>query len=150
MVIRNALERNADLFPDAAVRRILAPAAVDGRLGELFRYAGNHGIPLYGLIDEYDNFANTVLAHRGREAYESFTHGGGFYRSITTGIGTVTGRGQNRWSSTKFASSTSRSECTRAITTASPARTMPRRASSGLSCPTTSRPAGATSGATLR
>ena len=82
MVIRNALERNADLFPDEAVRRILAPAAVDGRLGELFRYAGNHGIPLYGLIDEYDNFANTVLAHRGREAYESFTHGGGFYRNF--------------------------------------------------------------------
>ena len=27
---------------------------------------GDHGIPLYGLIDEYDNFANTVLAHRGR------------------------------------------------------------------------------------
>ena len=82
MVIRNALERNADLFPDEAVRRILAPAAVDGRLGELFRYAGNHGIPLYGLIDEYDNFANTVLAHRGREEYESFTHGGGFYRNF--------------------------------------------------------------------
>ncbi len=82
MVIRRALERNADLFPDAAIRRILAPPAVDGRLGELFTYAGDHGIPLYGLIDEYDNFANTVLVHHGREAYESFTHGGGFYRNF--------------------------------------------------------------------
>ena len=82
MVIRRALERNADLFPDAAIRRILAHPSVDGKLGELFRYAGDHGIPLYGLIDEYDNFANTVLAHRGREAYESFTHGGGFYRNF--------------------------------------------------------------------
>ena len=82
MVVRNALERNPDLFPDAAVRRILAPPAIDGRLGELFRYAGNNGIPLYVLIDEYDNFANTVLAHHGREAYESFTHGGGFYRNF--------------------------------------------------------------------
>ena len=34
------------------------------------------------LIDEYDNFANTVLAYRGAEAYHSFTHGGGFYRSF--------------------------------------------------------------------
>ena len=34
------------------------------------------------LIDEYDNFANTVLAHRGAEAYQSFTHGGGFYRNF--------------------------------------------------------------------
>ena len=82
MVIRSALERNADLFSDAAVRRILAPPAVDGRLGELFRYAGDNDIPLYCLIDEYDNFANTVLAHHGREAYESFTHGGGFYRNF--------------------------------------------------------------------
>ena len=34
------------------------------------------------LIDEYDNFANTVLAHHGAEAYHSFTHGGGFFRSF--------------------------------------------------------------------
>ena len=80
--IRRAVERNADLFPEAAARRILAPPAPDGMLDELFAHAGDHGIPLYGLIDEYDNFANTVLAHHGREAYESFTHGGGFYRNF--------------------------------------------------------------------
>ena len=80
--IRAALERNADLFPDEAIRRILAHPSVDGKLRELFKYAGDRGIPLYGLIDEYDNFANTVLAHHGREAYESFTHGGGFYRNF--------------------------------------------------------------------
>ncbi len=34
------------------------------------------------LIDEYDNFANTVLAYHGAEAYESFTHGGGFFRNF--------------------------------------------------------------------
>ena len=80
--LRHALERHPDLFPEAALGRILTPPAIDGRLEELFGYAGEHGIPLYVLIDEYDNFANTVLAHRGREAYESFTHGGGFYRNF--------------------------------------------------------------------
>ena len=35
------------------------------KLAELFRYAGDHDIPLYALIDEYDNFANTVLAPHG-------------------------------------------------------------------------------------
>ncbi len=34
------------------------------------------------LIDEYDNFANTVLAYHGAEACHSFTHGGGFYRNF--------------------------------------------------------------------
>ena len=38
--IRAALERNADLFPDAAIRRILAHPSVDGKLRELFKYAG--------------------------------------------------------------------------------------------------------------
>ena len=80
--LRHALERHPDLFPEATIQRILAPPAIDGRLEELFGYVGEHGIPLYVLIDEYDNFANTVLAHRGREAYESFTHGGGFYRNF--------------------------------------------------------------------
>ena len=80
--IRDALECNPDLFPEAAVRRILAPPNIAGRLHELFLHTRRRGIPLYALIDEYDNFANTVLAHRGPEAYRSFTHGGGFYRSF--------------------------------------------------------------------
>ena len=82
MVVRDALERNADLFPEAAVQRILAPPSIDGKLAELFVHARNHDIPLYVLIDEYDNFANTILASRGPKAYESFTHGGGFFRSF--------------------------------------------------------------------
>ena len=89
--LRGALERNADLFPDEARRRILSRPAVDERLNALFEYAGEHGIPLYLLIDEYDNFANTVLAHRGREAYESFTHGGGFYRNFFAALKAGTG-----------------------------------------------------------
>ena len=43
----------------------------------MFAFAGERGIPLYALIDEYDNFANTVLAHHGEAAYQQrFTHGG--------------------------------------------------------------------------
>ena len=81
-VLYYALERNGDLFPAAARRRILAPPAVDGKLNQLFAYAGERGIPLYVLIDEYDNFANTILAHHGAASYRAFTHGGGFYRNF--------------------------------------------------------------------
>ena len=80
--LRGALERHPDLFPKAAQRRILAPATIANKLAELFQYAGEHGIPLYVLIDEYDNFANTILAHSGADAYEQLTHGGGFYRNF--------------------------------------------------------------------
>ena len=80
--LRGTLERHPDLLPEAARRRILAPPSIANKLAELFRYAGDHDIPLYVLIDEYDNFANTVLAYHGAEAYHSFTHGGGFYRNF--------------------------------------------------------------------
>ena len=80
--LRARLERHPDLFPEAARRRILAPPSIATKLSELFVYAGDHDIPLYVLIDEYDNFANTVLAYDGAEAYHSFTHGGGFYRNF--------------------------------------------------------------------
>ena len=80
--LRGRLRRHPDLFPEAAVRDILAPPSIASKLTELFQYAGDHDIPLYVLIDEYDNFANTVLAYHGAEAYHSFTHGGGFYRNF--------------------------------------------------------------------
>ena len=80
--VRDALEDNPDLFPDAAFDRIQAPPTIHGQFDELFLHARREGIPLYVLIDEYDNFANTILAGQGAEAYHAFTHGGGFYRSF--------------------------------------------------------------------
>ena len=82
LIVRHALERNGDLFPTEQIQRILSLPSIDAKLNELFLYAGDHGIRLYVLIDEYDNFANTVLAYHGAVAYQSFTHGGGFYRNF--------------------------------------------------------------------
>ena len=80
--VRDAVEDNPDLFPDAAFDRIQTPPTINGQLDELFLHARREGIPLYVLIDEYDNFANTILAGEGAEAYHAFTHGGGFFRSF--------------------------------------------------------------------
>ena len=90
--IRDTLERYPDLFPAAAVQRILAPPSASAKLTELFLHTKRHGIPLYVLIDEYDNFANTVLAHHGAPAYEDFTHGGGFYRNFFSTLKSGTAR----------------------------------------------------------
>ena len=57
LVVRKALERNADLFPGREIQRILSPPSINAKLQELFLYAGDHGIPLYVLINEYDHFA---------------------------------------------------------------------------------------------
>jgi hypothetical protein len=52
------------------------------------------GEKLYVIIDEYDNFANTILSTVGQETYRKLTHGPGFFRSFfnalkegTTGTG---------------------------------------------------------------
>ena len=80
--LRGALEANADLFPPPVAERVLSAPGVDGKLNELFLHAERERIPLCALIDEYDNFANTVLAHDGLDAYHAFTHGGGFLRNF--------------------------------------------------------------------
>ena len=39
-------------------------------------------IPLYLIIDEYDNFTNNVLNEQGEAVYHSLTHATGFYREV--------------------------------------------------------------------
>ena len=90
--LNHALRRNRDLFPPEASQDILSPPSIDAKLAALFMYAEDHGIPLYVLIDEYDNFANTILAYHGAEAYQSFTHGGGFYRNFFATLKAGAGR----------------------------------------------------------
>jgi hypothetical protein len=37
---------------------------------------------IFMIIDEYDNFSNTILSTRGKDAYHELTHGTGFFRSF--------------------------------------------------------------------
>ena len=82
MVFMDAVERNPDLFPERVLERLRSQPTINDKLIALFLHAERESIPLYVLIDEYDNFANTILAHQGAKAYHSFTHGGGFYRNF--------------------------------------------------------------------
>ena len=43
--------------------------------------AKERGYHLYLIIDEYDNFTNTVLNEQGEDVYHNMTHSSGFYRS---------------------------------------------------------------------
>jgi len=48
----------------------------------------------YLLIDEYDNFTNTILSQYGERSYHELTHGTGFFRTFFTFIkGGTTGLG---------------------------------------------------------
>ena len=82
------LRRNKDLFDEQIRARVDALPSINQKLTALFQHVRDHHIPLYVLIDEYDNFANTILSEQGAEAYHAFTHGGGFYRNF---FGTLKG-----------------------------------------------------------
>lgn len=69
-------------------------------LSTLGRYASDKGgIRIYLMIDEYDNFTNTMLSSYGTERYRKTTHGEGFIRGFfnivkatTTGSGSAVER----------------------------------------------------------
>ncbi len=48
-------------------------------LNSLINTVKDHG-KIYILIDEYDNFTNTILSTQGKERYTAITHGEGFFR----------------------------------------------------------------------
>jgi hypothetical protein len=51
-------------------------------LNLLLRYCTGKQKQLYVIIDEYDNFANTILSDSGEAEYRSITQGEGFLRSF--------------------------------------------------------------------
>lgn len=52
------------------------------KLNYLGASAKRYKVPMYLIIDEYDNFTNTVLNQHGEDIYTRLTHGEGFYRDI--------------------------------------------------------------------
>jgi hypothetical protein len=45
-------------------------------------YVSRKNHKLYIIIDEYDNFANTILSEAGEYAFQKITHGAGFFRAF--------------------------------------------------------------------
>ena len=48
----------------------------------LLRYCKIQDQKIYVIIDEYDNFANTILSEAGEKEFEKVTHGSGFFRAF--------------------------------------------------------------------
>lgn len=51
-------------------------------MGTFLNYMRVKQQKLYIIIDEYDNFANTIVAANGQVEYQRITHGQGFFRSF--------------------------------------------------------------------
>jgi len=79
-VIEDFLRRYEQFFSQEEQDKILALPKTEGQLRRICFYASGKGLRIYLMIDEYDNFANTILTTEGEPAYRDLTHGAGFFR----------------------------------------------------------------------
>ena len=68
-------------YSKETVQRALASNTSKDKINIISKEAKERGYHLYLIIDEYDNFTNTVLNELGEDTYRNMTHSSGFYRS---------------------------------------------------------------------
>ena len=76
------MRRYRDDYPDDVVKAVFDIKTYSGKLKLIVDNAKSLQIPLYLIIDEYDNFTNVVLNEQGEEVYHAITHADGFYRDL--------------------------------------------------------------------
>ena len=67
-------------YPDEMVEEFLRYDESTYKFNLLNNYAQRLRLPLYLIVDEYDNFTNIVLNEQGEAVYHAITHADGFYR----------------------------------------------------------------------
>ncbi len=89
-MIEDFLLRYEQFFTGTEQEKILSLNRTEHRLRELFTRIARKRLKLYMFIDEYDNFANTILSTVGKKEYEKLTHAQGFFRFFFNMLKTAT------------------------------------------------------------
>ena len=76
------VNKYADDYPEYFVKAFFECKTYTGKLIQITTTANELRIPMYLIIDEYDNFTNVVLSEKGEEVYHKMTHAEGFYRDV--------------------------------------------------------------------
>ena len=79
-------ENYRDRLPDGVAGKILAASGCVAKFSVISQGLTNKGVKLYVMIDEYDNFTNTILAESGEGAYNDLCHGDGFFKQFFTNL----------------------------------------------------------------
>ena len=74
------VNRYAESYKDIIEKGVYDTKVASEKLAMIQKCAKENGYQLYLIIDEYDNFTNTVLNEQGEEVYHAMTHASGFYR----------------------------------------------------------------------
>ncbi|MBF0451371.1 MAG: AAA family ATPase [Candidatus Magnetomorum sp.] len=79
-IINDFLERYIQYFDPNKISEIQSYDSIDQKIQELFLYCSRKKLKVYMLIDEYDNFTNTILTTSGKNEYFKLTQGEGPFR----------------------------------------------------------------------
>ena len=71
-----------EFYSDSFIEKVSSAATAVDKLNLINDESKKRCYPLYLIIDEYDNFTNTVLNEQGEDVYWAITHAEGFYRDI--------------------------------------------------------------------
>lgn len=71
-----------EYYQEETIRKVRETEDAAGKFSIIINEAKSKSYPLYLIIDEYDNFTNTVLNEHGEDVYRAITHAAGFYRDI--------------------------------------------------------------------
>ena len=74
------MRRYKEYYGEKVAEQVYAETQSHNKLAIIQKNAAEKGYPLYLIIDEYDNFTNTVLNELGEEVYHAMNHASGFYR----------------------------------------------------------------------
>lgn len=69
-------------YPQNISDEVFATDYYYDKLQIILNWSANANIPMYLIIDEYDNFTNNILNENGEEVYHAITHANGFYRDL--------------------------------------------------------------------
>ena len=75
------IQKYGKYYSAETVKWALEAKTSKDKINLLSAEAKERGYHLYLIIDEYDNFTNTVLNEQGEDVYHNMTHSSGFYRS---------------------------------------------------------------------
>ena len=96
--LRSFASKYKAFLPDGAENIIKAHTSSNLAFNDLCKLVSNTDKKMYVMIDEYDNFANTLMSY-DENAYMNLTHGDGFFRlffnslkAATTGADAVVDR----------------------------------------------------------
>ena len=82
--------RYGSILPKGLDERILKAPDIGKKFAEIMGGLWGTDLGVYVIIDEYDNFTNTILAQDGQDAYARLCHGDGFFKQFFADLKTMT------------------------------------------------------------